>query len=164
MLHKVLASAREEFADAVANGEGVYAVGYCFGAKYVLLLASEVDEDVAVGQREQSAESRAEEGMVKRGVAIRAGVLAHGTLIGREDFKDVKSPVGMVCLEGDGLFPDEVRDYGVKELKQRGVEVQDWIHPGVPHGFAVLGDYEDTKIQEAQKKAFEQMLGFLKAH
>lgn len=31
-------------------------------------------------------------------------------------------------------------------------------------GFAVVGEYEDAKIQDAQKLAFDQMLGFLQAH
>ena len=31
-------------------------------------------------------------------------------------------------------------------------------------GFAVVGEYEDTQIKEAQKHAFDQMLSWLKAH
>lgn len=31
-------------------------------------------------------------------------------------------------------------------------------------GFAVIGEYEDTKIKEAQKEAFKQMVGWLNAH
>jgi len=31
-------------------------------------------------------------------------------------------------------------------------------------GFAVVGEYEDQKIQDAQKEAFQQMLGFLNEH
>jgi len=38
------------------------------------------------------------------------------------------------------------------------------VYTGVPHGFAVVGEYENPKIQEAQKSAFEQMVGWLKAH
>lgn len=134
ILQKVIPAIREEFADAVANGDGIYGVGYCFGGKYILLLASELDDDVAHGQREQSAESQAEQGMVKKGPAIKAGVLAHGTLVSKSDFKGVQVPVGMVCVEDDALFPDDVREHGVKALKERNVEVQDWVHPGVPHG------------------------------
>lgn len=33
-----------------------------------------------------------------------------------------------------------------------------------PAGFAVLGDYEDPTIQQAQKQAFDVTLGWLKAH
>ena len=31
-------------------------------------------------------------------------------------------------------------------------------------GFAVVGEYEDSHIQEAQRSAFDQMVGWLKAH
>lgn len=31
-------------------------------------------------------------------------------------------------------------------------------------GFAVVGEYDDPKIQEAQKSAFEQMIRWLKTH
>lgn len=31
-------------------------------------------------------------------------------------------------------------------------------------GFAVVGHYDDPKIQDSQKKAFDQMLGWLKSH
>jgi dienelactone hydrolase len=33
ILHKVIDAARDEFADAVANGGGIYSVGYCFGGR-----------------------------------------------------------------------------------------------------------------------------------
>lgn len=31
VLNRVITSVKEEFADAVSNGGGIYAVGYCFG-------------------------------------------------------------------------------------------------------------------------------------
>lgn len=34
----------------------------------------------------------------------------------------------------------------------------------VSAGFAVVGEYEDVKIRDAQKAAFEQMLSWLKSH
>lgn len=74
VLQKVIEGAKEEFADAVANGGGVYAVGYCFGAKYVLLLGSELPDTVAHGQATKDEES----GVVKTGPIIKAGALAHG--------------------------------------------------------------------------------------
>jgi dienelactone hydrolase len=49
-------------------------------------------------------------------------------------------------------------------MEERGLEHELDVYPGVPHGFAVTGNYEDQKIVEAQKKAFTQMLGWLKAH
>lgn len=74
LLHKVIEGAKDEFADAVANGDGVYAVGYCFGGKYVLLLGSEHPDAVAKGQ----AVKDEEQGVVKSGPQIKAGAIAHG--------------------------------------------------------------------------------------
>ena len=72
ILQRVISGAREEFADAVAYGGGIYAAGYCFGAKYVLLLGagSELPPKL-VG--EQASEPEATPAPV-----IKAGALAHG--------------------------------------------------------------------------------------
>ena len=162
VLRKVVTSMKEEYADAVANGGGVYCVGYCFGAKYVLLLGSELDQNVLEGQK--SPEAEAEEGMVKAGPLIKVGAIAHGTQIAKEDMAGTKVPVCVVAVRDDPLFPDEVREEGVKAMEEKKVEHEVKVYSGVPHGFAVLGDYEDGKIVEAQKEAFQQMLGWLKSH
>lgn len=160
VLHKVIEGAKEEFADAVANGGGIYAVGYCFGGKYVLLLGSELPDTVAHGQ----AANDVEKGVVKAGPLIKAGALAHGTLITKEDLEGLKSPTTMACVENDQLFPEDVRIAGQKFLEENKVEHEIKVYPGVPHGFAVVGEYEDSKIQEAQRSAFDQMLAWLKSH
>jgi len=77
VIQKVIEGAKEEFADAVANGGGLYAVGYCFGGKYVLLLGSELPDTVAHGQ----ATKDEEQGMAKSGPQIKAGAIAHGIKI-----------------------------------------------------------------------------------
>ena len=74
ILRKVIEGAKEEFADAVANGGGVYAVGYCFGGKYVCLLGSVLPATVAHGQGLKDEE----QGMAKEEPVIRAGAFAHG--------------------------------------------------------------------------------------
>ena len=76
IIQKVIEGAKEEFADAVANGDGIYAVGYCFGGKYVLLLGAELPDTVAKGQ----ALKDEEQGMAKSGPQIKAGAFAHGGL------------------------------------------------------------------------------------
>ncbi|KAI4272592.1 MAG: hypothetical protein LQ337_005205 [Flavoplaca oasis] len=139
LLHKVIEGAKDEFADAVANGDGLYAVGYCFGARYVLLLGSELPDTVAKGQ----AIKDEEQGVVKVAPQIKAGAIAH---------------------ENDQLFPDDVRAEGQKYLVDSGMEHEIQVFPGVPHGFAVVGEYDDPKIMEAQKAAFEQMLSWLQSH
>ena len=160
VLQKVVEGAKEEFADAVANGGGVYAVGYCFGGKYVCLLGSELPDTVAHGQ----ASKDEEQGMARAGPLIKAGAFAHGTLVTKEDLESIKSPISMVCVENDQLFPDDVRTAGQTSLEERKIEHEVKVYSGVPHGFGVVGEYDDPKIQEAQKSAFSQMLGWLKAH
>ncbi|KIH93082.1 dienelactone hydrolase family protein [Sporothrix brasiliensis 5110] len=192
LLHRVLRAARDEFADAVARGDGVYAVGYCFGGRYVLLLAgdkaSQYDAEgptakpsgaaPAQGTRTAPATTSGaadpnadvdvaalEEGLLQRpGPLIKAGVLAHATLVSPDDFKGLQAPISMVCVESDPMFPDAVRTAGEDYLSQNNVEHEVQVYPGVPHGFAVVGDYADASIKEAQAVAFEQMLKWLNAH
>lgn len=161
LLHKVISAAKEEFADAVANGGGIYGVGYCFGAKYILLLAGEHPDSVIWGQENPGAE---EEGMVKKGPFIKVGAVAHGTGVTPTDIASVKVPMSLICVQDDPMFPEEIWKAGEDALVKSGVEHEIKIHPSVPHGFAVLGDYEDAKIKEAQQQAFGEMLGWLQAH
>ena len=161
VLRKVVEGAKEEFADAVANGGGIYAVGYCFGGKYVCLLAAELPDSAAHGQAPPKDE---EAGMAKAEPLIKAGALAHGTLITTEDLEAIKSPISMACVENDQLFPDDVRTAGQTYLEENKVKHEVKVYSGVPHGFAVVGEYEDPKIQGAQKEAFEQMVEWLKSY
>jgi dienelactone hydrolase len=76
----------------------------------------------------------------------------------------VKVPVCLICVENDSLFPEEVLRAGQEALEKSEVEHEVKVYPEVPHGFAVLGDYEDDGIKAAQQTAFAQMLGWLQAH
>ncbi|KAL2039732.1 hypothetical protein N7G274_007591 [Stereocaulon virgatum] len=160
ILQKLIEGAKEEFADAVANGGGVYGVGYCFGGKYICLLSSELPDTVTHNQAVKDEEA----GIAKSGPLIKAGALAHGTLVTKEDLEGVKSPITMACVENDQLFPDDVRTAGQAFLEENKVEHEIKVYSSVPHGFAVVGEYSDPNIQEAQRSAFEQMVGWLKAH
>jgi len=160
ILQKVIAGAREEFADAVSNGDGVYGVGYCFGGRYILLLGGELPDTVAHGQ----APKDEEQGVVKNEPLIKAGACAHGTQVSKSDIEGVKVPISLVCCENDQLFPDEVREHGEKHFEEHKIESDVKIYPGVPHGFAVVGEYQDEKIKEAQSAAFAQMTAWLKTH
>jgi len=164
ILHKVIEGAKEEFADAVANGGGIYGVGYCFGAKYILILAGEHPDTVAWGQAAPTAPKDEEHGVVKHAPIIKAGAIAHGTMVSKEDIEAVKVPVYMACVKDDPLFPEEVLTEGREALERNSVEHEIQVFSGVPHGFAVLGDYEDRKIKESQTQAFGQMLGWIQDH
>jgi dienelactone hydrolase len=94
IIHTVLDSAKDEYADAVANGGGIYAAGYCFGAKYVLMLAGEHPDTVTSGQQQKDEEV----GMVSKGPLIKAGAIAHATLVTRDDLLALKAPVSMACV------------------------------------------------------------------
>ncbi|KAK7750902.1 hypothetical protein SLS62_007165 [Diatrype stigma] len=174
ILEKVIHAAEGEFADAVGNGGGIYAVGYCFGARYVLLLAGERPSDEAAarasswtGARHQppADEERAEPAKPeKKGPYIKAGALAHATLVSPDDFQGLKVPVSLVCVEDDPMFPDDVRTAGEDVMSKNNLEHEVQVYPGVPHGFAVIGDYDDPNIKEAQVTAYEQMLKWINEH
>lgn len=165
VLQKVLEGAREEFGDAVANGGGIYGAGYCFGAKYILLLCGEPPETVESDQKKASQDvEMGEMGNTNKGPQLRAGAIAHGTLVTVEDMQTVKSPVAIAAVENDSLFPDEIREKGRVSLERNGVEHEIKVFDGVPHGFAVVGDYKDNLIKEKQSEAFEMMCGWLEAH
>jgi dienelactone hydrolase len=159
-IHKVLEAAKDEYADCVAHSGGIYAAGYCFGAKYVLILAGAQADGVLHGQTT----GEEEQGMVKKGPLIKAGAIAHATLVTREDVRGIKVPMSIVAVENDPLFPEEILDVGRKHLATTAVEHEIKVYKGVPHGFAVMGEYAEGNIKGEQEKAFEQMVGWLKNH
>ncbi|GAO14359.1 hypothetical protein UVI_02034330 [Ustilaginoidea virens] len=156
LLGRVVDAAHEHFADAVEHGGGIYAVGYCVGGRFVLLLAQETagaDGDAAAAG-----------GGRKKGPCIRAGALAHGASVAPDDFAGLAAPLSLVCVEDDPLFPDAVRAAGEHAMSAGDLEHEVRVYPGVPHGFAVVGAYADSVITEAQATAYEQMLKWIKEH
>jgi dienelactone hydrolase len=133
ILYKVLEGAQEEFADAVAHGNGVYGVGYCLGAKYCLLLAGEGHDPYSKGQRAQDEEALP----VAHGPYLKAGAIAHGTLVTMEDFEKLKSPMLLICVEDDQLFPQEVLEQAQEHMEEHNVSHQVKVIPGVPHGQSI---------------------------
>lgn len=131
LIKKVLEAAKDEFADAVTYGGGVYAAGYCFGGRYVLLLGQEKEVAHAHGQQQGDEEANRAK---TEGPWIKAGALAHATLVSTQDFVGLKVPVSVVSVESDPLFPDEVRTAGEDVMRESGVEHEVQVYPGVPHG------------------------------
>ncbi|KAH6609723.1 hypothetical protein Trco_003069 [Trichoderma cornu-damae] len=155
ILRRVIEAAHEGYADAIKYGEGIYAVGYCVGGRYVLLLAKGSHD---AGHDEES-------GMVKAGPYIKAGALAHAASVTPDDFRDLQAPLSLVCVENDALFTDEVRKAGEDIMTQDNLEHEVQVYPGVPHaGFAVTGQYQESAIMDAQVTAYEQMLQWVKDH
>ncbi|KAM3499316.1 hypothetical protein MY10362_007420 [Beauveria mimosiformis] len=154
VLHKVLDAARDSYADAVKQGGGIYAVGYCVGARFVLLLGKQTEE---AGADEES-------GPTTHGPYIKAGALAHAASVAPEDFDNVSVPLSLVCVEDDPLFSDEVRTLGEDVMSKANLEHEVQVYPGVPHGFAVVGEYAEAAIKDAQATAYAQMLKWVKEH
>ncbi|KAH7325980.1 Alpha/Beta hydrolase protein [Stachybotrys elegans] len=154
ILHKVIDAIHDQYADVVKSGGGIYAVGYCVGGRFVLLLGKETQQR---GSDEESAP-------VKKGPYIKAGAVAHGASVTPDDFKDIKVPLSLVCVENDSLFPDEVRTAGEDTMSAADLEHEVQVYPGVPHGFAVVGEYADPHIKDAQSAAYQQMLSWIQTH
>lgn len=126
ILHKVIEAARDEYADSVKNGEGIYAAGYCVGGRFVLLLAKELQD--AQGATDEESLS------VKKGPYIKAGAVAHAASVAPEDFNDIAVPISLVCVEEDPLFPEDVRTTGEDIMSKANLEHEVQVYPGVPHG------------------------------
>jgi len=150
-MKKVLDGIREEFADAVANGGGIYGVGYCSGAKYIVLLCGESPYG------ELQPHKSGEVGKVQQGPELKCGVIAHGTLVTKEDLEAVRTPIAMICVRDDPVFPEEVIVAGRESFRKHGLRHKVAFYDDVPHGFAVVGDYEDKSIAEKQSEVFEVM-------
>ncbi len=142
ILHRVLDASRAEFADAVSSGDGVYAVGYCFGGRYVLLL-SRMPENTGGQESAATSSGSGADVDLEAGTApppkqnrplIKVGALAHATLVSPDDFTGLQAPISMVCVESDPMFPDEVRTVGEDYLSKHNVEHEVQVYPGVPHG------------------------------
>lgn len=138
ILHKVMDACKDEFADAVSNGGGIYAVGYCFGGRYILLLGAERVESQERGfpwPTGGNAPTDEEASKAKAvGPFIKAGAIAHPTLVSPDDFVGLKVPITMASVENDPLFPDEVRTAGEDYMSKNNVEHEVQVYPGVPHG------------------------------
>lgn len=158
-VQKAVEGAREAYADAVANGGGIYGAGYCFGAKYVLLLCGSRTEEEAGRKAED-----VEDATALKEPELKCGAIAHGTMVTREDIETVRVPVAMACVKDDSLFPDDVREQGKASLELNKVEHDVKVFEGVPHGFAVVGEYTDEHIKDSQAEAFEMMSGWLESH
>ena len=128
ILHKVIEKAREDYAESVRHGDGIYAAGYCVGARFVMLLAQENEK---IGGDEESAKE-------SEGPYIKAGALAHAASVIPDDFKGLKAPLSFVCVENDPLFPDEVRSAGEDAMADASLEHEVQVYPGVPHGKLII--------------------------
>ncbi|KAH6985337.1 Alpha/Beta hydrolase protein [Ilyonectria destructans] len=105
------------------------AVGYCYGAKYVVRFCNK---------------------------GIDAGYLAHPSFVEEEELTAITMPLSIAAAETDTIFPAENRYRSEEILKAGGSPYQINLFSGVVHGFAVRGDSSKRVERFAKEQAFYQ--------
>ncbi|OKL56573.1 hypothetical protein UA08_08066 [Talaromyces atroroseus] len=110
----------------------IAAVGYCYGAKYVVrhLKAGQID----------------------------VGYVAHPSHVDADELKAIQGPLSIAAAETDSLFPTEKRHESEEILKNLGVPYQINLYSGVIHGFAVRSDLSVKAAKYAKEAAFFQAI------
>ncbi|KAJ7328948.1 Alpha/Beta hydrolase protein [Mycena albidolilacea] len=110
------------------------AVGYCFGAPFVMDLGATDD--------------------------IVAGAFAHPGFLTEDHFKNLKRPLLMSCAESDFTFPTEFRRLAEDILVEKKAQYQIQVFSGVKHGFAVRGDLENSDGRWAKEESARGIIGW----
>jgi len=105
------------------------AVGYCFGAKYVVR-------------------------HYKNGIAV--GYVAHPSFVDEDELAAISGPLAISAAETDSIFPAEKRHKSEEILKEAGHPYQINLFSQVQHGFAVRGDPAVKVEKFAKEQAFFQ--------
>lgn len=113
------------------------AVGYCFGAKYVV--------------RNYKA-------------GIQVGFLAHPSFVTEEEFAAVTGPISIAAAETDVIFPLDKRVASEKILNTLSYPWQINLYSGTEHGFAVRGNPSKRQVQFAKEQAFYQAVTWFDEH
>lgn len=116
------------------------AVGYCFGAKYVVRFLHP-----SKGQ-------------------VDAGYVAHPSFVEDDELKAIEGPFAISAAESDHIFPTEKRHHSEVLLKETGLPYQINLYSGVSHGFAVRGDMGAPVQKYAKEAAFLQALIWFEEH
>ncbi|ELR05030.1 hypothetical protein VC83_05086 [Pseudogymnoascus destructans] len=119
----------------------IAAVGYCFGAKYVVRFMSE-----------------------EKGKRIKVGYLAHPSFVDEAELEAVEGPVSISAAETDTIFPVEERHKSEEILAKIKVPYQINLFSGVSHGFAVRGDLNIPQEKWSKEQAFEQAVQWFNFH
>ncbi|OTB09405.1 hypothetical protein M426DRAFT_70684 [Hypoxylon sp. CI-4A] len=105
------------------------AVGYCFGAKYVMRHISN---------------------------GIQAGFVAHPSFVTEDELEDFKAPLSIAAAETDSIFPAEKRHRSEEILKKNGLPYNISLYSQVEHGFSVRCDLSKKHERFAKEQAFYQ--------
>jgi len=105
------------------------AVGYCFGAKYVVR-------------------------HYKNGIDV--GYVAHPSFVEEDELAAITGPYAISAAETDSIFPAEKRHKSEEILAKTKQPYQINLFYGVEHGFAVRGDVNVRATRFAKEQAFAQ--------
>lgn len=109
------------------------ALGYCFGAKYVVRHYKD---------------------------GINVGYIAHPSFVEEDELAAITGPLSIAAAETDAIFPAEMRHKSEGILLKSGQPYQINLYSGVSHGFAVRGDMS-VKVQKyAKEQAFYQAVAW----
>lgn len=113
------------------------AVGYCFGAKYVVR-------------------------HYKDGIEV--GYVAHPSFVDEDELAAIQGPLSIAAAETDSIFPAEKRHKSEEILKATGQPYQINLYSGVEHGFAVRADTSKKMNKYAKEQAFIQAVTWFDTH
>ncbi|KAK6200145.1 dienelactone hydrolase [Scheffersomyces amazonensis] len=130
LVDSYLASVKKEYSPKFFG-----AIGYCFGAKYVI-------QNLAAGG------------------PLDAGAAAHPSFVTIDEVSAIKKPIIISAAEVDPIFTVELRHESEKELTKIGARYQIDLFSGVSHGFAVRGDIKDPVVKYAKEKALADQVSF----
>ncbi|KAJ7725180.1 Alpha/Beta hydrolase protein [Mycena metata] len=103
------------------------AVGYCFGAPFVMDLGATDD--------------------------IVAAAFAHPAFLNEDQFKNLRKPLFLSCAESDFTFSTESRRRAENILAEAKAQYQFQVFSGVQHGFAVRGDPDVPDARWAKEES-----------
>ncbi|GAM38616.1 dienelactone hydrolase family protein [Talaromyces pinophilus] len=118
----------------------IAAVGYCFGAKYVVRHLHPKQNKIDVGY------------------------VAHPSFIEADELKAIGGPFSISAAETDTIFPAEKRHESEIILKETGLPYQINLYSGVEHGFAVRAELSNKVAKYAKENAFLQALAWFEEH
>ncbi|TQV96679.1 hypothetical protein V2A60_002936 [Cordyceps javanica] len=105
------------------------AVGYCFGAKYVVR-------------------------HYKDGIEV--GYVAHPSFVDEDELAAITGPLAISAAETDSIFPAEKRHRSEEILAETKQPYQVNLFSNTNHGFAVRSDLSDKQQKFAKEQAFLQ--------
>ncbi|KAI9836852.1 MAG: hypothetical protein M1819_001017 [Sarea resinae] len=118
------------------------AVGYCFGAKYVVRALA---PQPGGGDQQKK---------------IQAAYVAHPSFVDAEELARIAAPLSIAAAETDEIFTVEKRHESEKILAGVGQPYRLVLYSGVAHGFAVRGDPSKPDARAAKEEAFLQAVNW----